>query len=72
MNDAYTFRFKIDPELNEGYEYAFNQSEPWFWVEASDGGYAAGDVDLKGAKLIGVFIGPTQIWWPDDGSEVWE
>lgn len=48
MNDAqkdyYTFSFKIDPELNSGYDEAFKQGdETWWWYTKSGG-------DLKGGE----------------------
>lgn len=66
--DYYTFTFKVDPNLNGGYDTAFNQGgEPWWWVVDSNGSRpAAGSVNLKGATLVSVHNWGDVIWSKQD------
>lgn len=66
----WTFTFRVNADLNEGYDVAFNQcGEPWWWVMTEEGP-AAGSVDLAGAELMTVHKG-SEIMWDSHGS-VWK
>jgi hypothetical protein len=69
MNDTYTFTFRIDPALNSGFTEAFNQGEPWWWVDG-DGNPAAGNVDLTGAVAISVHRGSILVWETERCSQL--
>ncbi len=50
QENFFTFTFKIDPELNHGYDEVFKQGDETWWWYTKDGG------ELKGGK--GPLAGP--------------
>lgn len=70
----YTFTFEIDPDLNHGFDEAFNQGgESWWHYEDSKSEfpkiYAGGTPNLTGAVLLTVHNGNEIIYGQDTKRE---
>lgn len=65
MKGYYSFSFEIDPNLNSGFNEAFNQGgEQWWWFTkpGETGAAAGGPPDLTGARCKAVHEWDRQIW----------
>lgn len=67
----WTFTFRVNPQINNGYTEAFNQGgEPWWWLDKGPyEGPAAGNVDLTGATLIAIHSDGDKVWEPPSESQ---